>query len=90
MARHAVGDGLFSGWGVRTMATTDAGYNPLSYHDGTVWPHDSAIVAAGLARAGYRDEANTIAVALLEAAATSPAACPRCSPATPARWPAPR
>ena len=64
VARHAVGDGLFSGWGVRTMAATEAGYNPLSYHDGTVWPHDSAIVAAGLARAGYRDEANTIAVAL--------------------------
>ena len=68
MARHVADDALSSGWGVRTMAATEAGYSPLSYHDGTVWPHDTGLVAAGLARAGYRDEAGRIAVALLEAA----------------------
>jgi glycogen debranching enzyme len=60
---------LFSGWGVRTMATQDAGYNPLEYHNGTVWPHDTALVAEGMRRYGYRDEASQLAVALLEAAA---------------------
>src|SRR5262249_55527084 len=45
------------------------GYNPIGYHTGTIWPHDNAIVALGLARAGFRDEANRIALAQLEAAA---------------------
>src|ERR671937_3049653 len=44
-----MGDELWSGWGVRTMSTGDAGYNPLSYHNGTVWPHDNSLIAAGLA-----------------------------------------
>jgi glycogen debranching enzyme len=63
-----VSDRLFSGWGVRTLSTQDRGYNPIGYHIGTVWPHDNAIVALGLARAGFRDEANRIALAQLEAA----------------------
>jgi glycogen debranching enzyme len=62
-------DNLFSGWGVRTMAASEGGYNPIEYHNGTVWPHDNSIVAAGLARHGYRDEAARIGVALVEAAA---------------------
>src|SRR5204863_6352525 len=45
-----MGDELWSGWGVRTMSTGDAAYNPLSYHNGTVWPHDNSLVAAGLGR----------------------------------------
>ena len=61
-------DALFSGWGVRTMATTEGGYNPIRYHNGTVWPHDNSLIALGLYRHGHRDEANRIAVALLEAA----------------------
>jgi glycogen debranching enzyme len=60
---------MFSGWGVRTLSTEDRGYNPLGYHVGTIWPHDNAIVALGLARYGFRDEANRIALAQLEAAA---------------------
>jgi glycogen debranching enzyme len=60
---------LFSGWGVRTMSTDDAGYNPLRYHTGTVWPHDTAIVAEGMRRYGFRDEATRLAEALLDAAA---------------------
>ena len=59
---------MFSGWGVRTLSTEDRGYNPIGYHAGTIWPHDNAIVALGLARAGFRDEANRIALAQLEAA----------------------
>jgi glycogen debranching enzyme len=66
---HLMSDNLFSGWGVRTMAASEGGYNPIEYHNGTVWPHDNSIVAAGLARHGYRDEAARIGVALVEAAA---------------------
>ncbi|WP_309085344.1 amylo-alpha-1,6-glucosidase [Chelativorans sp.] len=47
----------FSGWGIRTVATTEARYNPMSYHNGSVWPHDNALIAAGLARYGFRAEA---------------------------------
>ena len=68
VAGHLMSDALFSGWGVRTLSTHDHGYNPIGYHAGTVWPHDNAIVALGLAQAGFRDEANRIAVAQLEAA----------------------
>ena len=60
---------LFSGWGMRTMAAGEAGYNPLEYHNGTVWPHDTALIAEGMRLYGYRDEASQLAVALLEAAA---------------------
>jgi glycogen debranching enzyme len=59
---------LFSGWGIRTMSSSDAGYNPLSYHNGSVWPHDTALVAEGMRRYGFRQEASCTAVALLEAA----------------------
>src|SRR5207237_3408834 len=69
VARHLLGPKLFSGWGVRTMAQGERGYNPLGYHVGTVWPHDCSLIAAGLARYGYRDEAARIAFAVLEAAA---------------------
>jgi glycogen debranching enzyme len=68
VARHLMGPALFSGWGVRTMAAGEGGYNPIEYHNGTVWPHDSSVVAAGLARYGYREDATRIALALLEAA----------------------
>ena len=44
----------FSGWGIRTVPTTEARYNPMSYHNGSVWPHDNALIAAGMARYGYR------------------------------------
>jgi glycogen debranching enzyme len=59
---------LFSGWGVRTMATDEAGYSPVAYHNGTVWPHDNSLIAHGLARYGYREQAGRICVSLLEAA----------------------
>src|SRR5262249_43948270 len=65
---HLMGDALYSGWGVRTMATTEGGYNPIGYHIGTVWPHDNSIIAWGLMRYGYRAEAARIALGTLEAA----------------------
>jgi glycogen debranching enzyme len=63
-----LGPRLFSGWGVRTMAEGDGGYNPIGYHQGTVWPHDNSLIAAGLRRYGYDGEAATISFAILEAA----------------------
>lgn len=64
-------DEMFSGWGVRTLSQTETGYNPISYHNGTVWPHDNSIVAYGLGKYGFHDEANTIISAQLEAATFS-------------------
>ena len=66
VAGQLMSDALFSGWGVRTLSTDDAGFNPIGYHLGTVWPHDNSFIAHGLARYGFRDEANRIALALLE------------------------
>lgn len=57
----------FSGWGVRTLASTEARYNPMSYHNGSVWPHDNAIVAAGLGRYSMREQAATIMSGLFDA-----------------------
>ncbi|MGI8887287.1 MAG: amylo-alpha-1,6-glucosidase [Gaiellaceae bacterium] len=59
---------LSSGWGIRTMSAEDDGYNPLEYHNGTVWPHDTALVAEGMRRYGFHEEASRVALALLEAA----------------------
>jgi glycogen debranching enzyme len=66
--KHLMSDELFSGWGVRTMASSEGSYNPIGYHVGTVWPHDSSFVAWGLRRYGYRAEAARICRAILEAA----------------------
>ena len=60
---------MFSGWGLRTLASTMHRYNPLSYHNGSVWPHDSAIAAAGLMRYGFVEEASRLIDAVLDAAA---------------------
>jgi glycogen debranching enzyme len=57
----------FSGWGVRTVAVTEARFNPMSYHNGSVWPHDNALIAAGLARYGFKDNAVRILGGLFDA-----------------------
>ncbi|MGI8478510.1 MAG: amylo-alpha-1,6-glucosidase [Gaiellaceae bacterium] len=62
-------ESLWSGWGIRTMASDEAAYNPISYHNGTVWPHDTSLTAWGLARHGYPEAARRVARALIEAAA---------------------
>jgi glycogen debranching enzyme len=67
VAARLAGPDMFSGWGVRTMSGEDQGFSPVSYHNGSVWPHDNAITAAGLARYGFRDQAADIAVAIFEA-----------------------
>jgi glycogen debranching enzyme len=59
---------MFSGWGVRTLATDERRYNPMSYHNGSIWPHDNAIIAEGLAGAGYRWEAAALLEGLFDAA----------------------
>jgi glycogen debranching enzyme len=59
---------LWSGWGIRTTAWSDAGFSPLGYHTGTVWAHDNSLITGGLARYGFRDEANKVAMSMLEAA----------------------
>jgi glycogen debranching enzyme len=56
---------FFSGWGIRTVASGEARYNPLSYHNGSIWPHDNALVAAGLARYGFKDMAGEVLSGLL-------------------------
>jgi glycogen debranching enzyme len=58
----------FSGWGVRTVAISSARYNPLSYHNGSVWPHDNGLIALGLARYGLKDAVLRIMTGLLDAA----------------------
>jgi len=64
---HLMGPKMFSGWGIRTMAEGEGGYNPIEYHNGTVWPHDCSIIAAGLARYGYRSDASDIVAGIFEA-----------------------
>ena len=58
VVQHLLSDRLFSGWGMRTMAVGDGGFNPIGYHVGTVWPHDTAFVALGLRRYGYRERSD--------------------------------
>jgi glycogen debranching enzyme len=66
LAHSLFGNDFFSGWGVRTVATEEARYNPLSYHNGSVWPHDNALIASGLARYGYKNHAGKILLALMD------------------------
>jgi len=68
VVRHLMGPQLFSGWGVRTMADGEGGYNPIEYHNGTVWPHDNSFIVAGLRRYGHPEDAARIGYAILEAA----------------------
>ncbi|RZU49400.1 glycogen debranching enzyme [Krasilnikovia cinnamomea] len=68
IAKHLLGPRLFSGWGVRTMAEGEHRYNPIGYHVGTVWPFDSSIIAWGLRRYGFKEEAARVADGILEAA----------------------
>jgi glycogen debranching enzyme len=64
-------DAMFSGWGLRTLAAGEAGYNPVGYHLGTVWPHDTALIASGLRAYGFDRDFERIFAALLEAAANA-------------------
>src|SRR5215467_6433001 len=68
LARHLMSAEMFSGWGIRTLASSMGAYNPMSYHNGSVWPHDNAICAAGLMRYGFVKEAQQVFAGILEAA----------------------
>lgn len=61
---------LYSGWGIRTLAAGEVRYNPMSYHNGSVWPHDNALIAMGLARYGFKDLAVKIFADMFDAAAS--------------------
>ncbi|MFN2542947.1 MAG: glycogen debranching N-terminal domain-containing protein [Actinomycetota bacterium] len=68
VARRLLAPDMFSGWGIRTMSKSAAAYNPMSYHNGSVWPHDNAFIAAGLKRYGFVKETNRVATAMFDAA----------------------
>jgi glycogen debranching enzyme len=68
VAEHLVSRPMFSGFGIRTLATGSGAFNPMSYHNGSVWPHDNAICAAGLMRYGFVPQAQQVATGILEAA----------------------
>ena len=67
-AKRLLAPDMFSGWGIRTMSKSAAAYNPMSYHNGSVWPHDNALIAAGLKRYGFVRSTNRVATALFDAA----------------------
>ena len=94
VADRLVGPELFSGWGIRTLATSMAAYNPVSYHNGSVWPHDNALCAAGLARYGFVEAAHRVIGAQLDVAGAYQSRLPelfagfeRGNPSTPAAYP---
>lgn len=66
VAHTLVSHDFFSGWGIRTVGCHESRYNPLSYHNGSVWPHDNAIIAAGMARYGFREFAGRVLMSLLD------------------------
>jgi glycogen debranching enzyme len=68
LAKRLLAPDMFSGWGIRTMSKAASAYNPMSYHNGSVWPHDNALIAAGLKRYGLARATNRVATALFDAA----------------------
>ena len=68
VADTLLGPSMFSGWGIRTYAEGQPGYNPIGYHTGSVWPHDTSLIAAGLKRYGFDEESNRLVGRVLEAA----------------------
>ena len=71
VAERLMAPDMFSGWGIRTLSSDSPAYNPMSYHNGSVWPHDNAIAAAGLKRYGFTDATEQIATALVEVGSTA-------------------
>jgi glycogen debranching enzyme len=67
LAKTLLNEDSFTGWGVRTLSSTEIRYNPMSYHNGSVWPHDNAIIACGLAKYGNKEGAKRILTGLLDA-----------------------
>lgn len=72
VARRLIQPDMLTRWGIRTLSSTMAMYNPMSYHNGSVWPHDNSLAMAGLARYGLRDEVATVAQALVRLSTHEP------------------
>jgi glycogen debranching enzyme len=68
LAKRLLSPDMFSGWGIRTMSKAASAYNPMSYHNGSVWPHDNALIAAGLKRYRFARSTNRVATAMFDAA----------------------
>ena len=64
-AKTLMSEDLFSGWGIRTLSTNEVRYNPMSYHNGSVWPHDNAVIAAGFARYGLKEPISKVITGLV-------------------------
>ncbi len=67
VAEQLLGENFFTGWGIRTLATTEHRYSPMSYHNGSVWPHDNALIALGLSRYGLREATARVLQGLFDA-----------------------
>ena len=72
IARQLMAPSSFNGWGIRTLDAGEARYNPMSYHNGSVWPHDNALIAQGLARYGHTPEAMRVLVGMFDTAQAMP------------------
>jgi glycogen debranching enzyme len=68
VVRRLMQPDMASGWGIRTISSSDPNYNPMSYHNGSIWPHDNSLIVAGMKRYGFHDEANAIVSQMFEAA----------------------
>jgi glycogen debranching enzyme len=68
VAWNLLSDTMFSGWGVRTIATTEARYNPMSYHNGSIWPHDNAMIAYGFSRYNLQREVKRLLIGMFDTA----------------------
>jgi glycogen debranching enzyme len=69
VARHLLASEMFAGWGIRTLSESMVGFNPISYHCGSVWPHDNALCVAGLMRYGFVEEAHRVMEGLVDSSA---------------------
>ena len=72
LVKTLMSDALWSGWGLRTLGSTEIAFNPVSYHNGSVWPHDTGLFAMGLARYGFERELRQVATAMIDLADASP------------------
>lgn len=67
VVKRLLAEDMFSGWGIRTLSSASPNYNPMSYHNGSVWPHDNSVIALGMRRAGFAREAATVISAMIQA-----------------------
>jgi glycogen debranching enzyme len=66
LSKTLMNEKMFSGWGIRTISTEEVRYNPMSYHNGSIWPHDNAMIALGLARYGFIEDVNKVLAAMFD------------------------